>query len=363
MINKSFSVGLLPDEWKHADITPLHKKGSKSSRENYRPISPTSIACKIGEKIVFDRMIKFWREIDLINNNQFGFLRGRSTATQLLSTFNDWAKSRHLSTPTDVIFLDLAKAFDSVPHERLLLKLKSNGIDGSLLNWLRHFLVGRKQRVVVRGFCSDWSCVTSGTPQGTILGPLLFLLYINDITECISSTVKLYADDTKIYREIIDPIIDCQILQDDLNNLSEWARKWQLRFNADKCESMRITHSRDRSETNYFLEKPLKDVHNFKDLGVTITKDLSWGNHIGITVNKANKVLGSIKRSVGTADTNVFSMLYKSLVRPILEYAVPVWCPYLVKDIHALENVQRRASRLALNQRKGQMSYEDDANY
>ena len=359
MINKSFSVGLLPDEWKHADITPLHKKGSKSSRENYRPISLTSIACKIGEKIVFDRMIKFWREIDLINNNQFGFLRGRSTATQLLSTFNDWAKSRNLSTPTDVIFLDLAKAFDSVPHERLLLKLKSNGIDGSLLNWLRHFLVGRKQRVVVRGSCSDWSCVTSGTPQGTILGPLLFLLYINDITECISSTVKLYADDTKIYREIIDPIIDCQILQDDLNNLSEWARKWQLRFNADKCESMRITHSRDRSETNYFLEKPLKDVHNFKDLGVTITKDLSWGNHIGITVNKANKVLGSIKRSVGTADTNVFSMLYKSLVRPILEYAVPVWCPYLVKDIHALENVQRRASRLALNQRKGQMSYED----
>ena len=359
MVNKSFSVGLLPDEWKHADITPLYKKGSKSSRENYRPISLTSIACKIGEKIVFDRMIKFWREIDLINSNQFGFLRGRSTATQLLSTLNDWAKSRNLSIPTDVIFLDLAKAFDSVPHERLLLKLKSNGIDGSLLNWLRHFLVGRKQRVVVRGSCSDWSCVTSGTPQGTILGPLLFLLYINDITECISSTVKLYADDTKIYREISDPITDCRILQDDLNNLSEWARKWQLRFNADKCESMRITHSRDRSETNYFLEKPLKDVDNFKDLGVTITRDLSWGNHISITVNKANKVLGSIKRSVGTANTNVFSMLYKSLVRPILEYAVPVWCPYLVKDIHALENVQRRASRLALNQCKGYMSYED----
>ena len=122
---------------------------------------------------------------------------------------------------------------------------------------------------------------------------------------------------------------------------SEWARKWQLRFNADKCESMRITHSRDRSETNYFLDKPLKDVDNFKDLGVTITRDLSWGNHISLTVNKASKVLGSIKRSVGTANTNVFSMLYKSLVRPILEYAVPVWCPYLVKDIHDLENVQR----------------------
>ena len=122
---------------------------------------------------------------------------------------------------------------------------------------------------------------------------------------------------------------------------------------------MRITHSRDESETNYFLEKPLKDVDNFKDLDVTITKDLSWGNRISITVTKANKILGSIKRSVGPANANVFSMLYKSLVQPILEYAAPVWCPYLVKDIHALENVQRRASRLALNQRKGDMSYED----
>ena len=359
MVNKSFNTGLLPDEWKHADITPLHKKGSKSSGENYRPISLTSIVCKIGEKIVFDRMFNFWCETDLINNNQFGFLRGRSTATQLLSTFNDWAKSRSSSIPTDVIFLDLAKAFDSVPHERLLLKLKSNGINGCLLTWLRHFLVGWKQRVVVRGSCSDWSYVISGTPQGTFLGPLLFLLYINDITERISSTVKLYADETKINREINDSTRDYHLLQDDLNNLSDWARKWQLRFNADKCESMRITHSRDKSETNYFLEKPLKDVDNFKDLGVTITRDLSRGNHISISVIKANKILGSIERSVGTANANVFSMLYKSLVRPILEYAAPVWCSYLVKDILTLENVQRRASRLVLNQRKGDMPYED----
>ena len=218
--------------------------------------------------------------------------------------------------------------------------------------------MGRKQRVVIMGSCSDWSYVTSRTPQGTILGPLVFLLYINNIIEWISSTVKLYSDDKEIYREINDPIIDCQLLQDDLNNLNDWARKWQLRFNAEKCESVRITHSRDKSETNYFLEKPLKDVDNFKDLGVTITKDLSWGNRISITVTKANKILGSIKRSVGTANANVFSMLHKYLVQPILEYAAPVWCPYLVKDIHALENVQRRASRLALNQGKGDMSYE-----
>ena len=133
-----------------------------------------------------------------------------------------------------------------------------------------------------------------------------------------------------------------------------------VRLNEDKCESMRITHSRNKSVTNYSFEKPpKKDVDSFKDLGVTLTKDLSRGNHIAVTVNKANKVLGLIRRSVGTANSNVFSILYKSLVWLILEYAVPVWSPCLAKDIHALESVHRRASRLALNQQKGEMSYED----
>ena len=206
---------------------------------------------------------------------------------------------------------------------------------------------------------SNWSRATSGTPQGTILGPLLCFIYINNTTNCVSSTVKLYADDTKIYRQIVDPIKDRQLLQMDLSNLMEWASKWQLRFNADRCESMRITHTRDKSITQYMLDKPLKDVKSFKDIGVTISKDLSWDNHISITVNKAKNLLGLIKRSVGTTNVNVFSTLYLSLVRPILEYAVPVWCPYLVKDIRALASIQRRASRLALNQHKGEMPYVD----
>ena len=221
ILNKWFSSGLLPNQWKCADITPLHKKGSKSLRENYHPISLTSIVCKIGEKNVFYRLHKFWQETGLINNNKFDFLKGRSTVTQLLSSLNDWAKSRNLSRPTDVVFLDLAKAFDSVPHERLLLKLKSNGIDGCLHAWLRHFLTWRRQHVILRGTRSNWSSVTSGTPQGTILGLLLFFIYINDITNCVSSTVKLYVDDTKIYRQIVDPIKDPQLLQMELSNLME----------------------------------------------------------------------------------------------------------------------------------------------
>ena len=170
--------------------------------------------------------------------------------------------------------------------------------------------------------------------------------------------MKLYADDTNIYRQIVDPIKDPQLLQMDLSNLMEWARKWQLRFKTDKCESMRKTHTRAKSIMQYMLDKPLKNEKSFKDLGVTISKDLSWDNRISIT-NKANNLLGLIKRSVGTTNVNVFSTLYLSLVRPILEYAVRVWYPYLVKDIRALEGTQRRASRLALNQRKGEMPYVD----
>jgi hypothetical protein len=178
--------------------------------------------------------------------------------------------------------------------------------------------------------------------------------------DCILSKVKLYADDTKIYREIKDPVLDTHILQNDLNSLDEWAHTWQLKFNVEKCETMRLTHSNDTLKSSYTLGTSiLKDTESFKDLGVTVSRDLTWSKHVCITVNKANKILGTIKRSVGTANTKVFSMLYNALVRPILEYAAPVWNPYLVKDIHAIEKVQRRASRLALRQKRGEMSYEE----
>ena len=164
---------------------------------------------------------------------------------------------------------------------------------------------------------------------------------MNDIADYVSSNIKLYADDTKIYRELRNPTSDIQTLQSDLDSLGHWANTWQLRFNGEKCEAMRITHSREKSSTDYTLGSTLKDVNSFKDLGVVISKDLSWSQHISIIVNKANQVLGLVRRTVGTANTSTFSLLYKSLVRPLLQYDVPVWNPYLVKDIHAIENVQR----------------------
>ena len=208
------------------------------------------------------------------------------------------AKARNLSQQTDIVFLDLSKAFDSVPHERLLLKLQRHGIDGSLLLWIRNFLTNRRQRVVLRVNCSDWSPVISGEPQGKILGPILFIIYINDISTNITLTVKIYADESKIYRTINKLDKDIPALQLDLNRLSDWANKWQLRFNPKKCEVLRATHSRDGSKPRYSLVVQLKSVESVEDLGVTINYDLSWGKHISYIVNKANEVLGVIKRSL-----------------------------------------------------------------
>ena len=171
---------------------------------NYRQISLTSIVCKIAEKVLKSQVMDFWQNINILNPNQFADIEGRSTLSEHLSCYDDWAKSRNNRKPTDIAFLDFPKAFDSVPHERLLFKLERHGIDGSALQWFRNFLTGRMQRVVLRGTCSSWSPVLSGVPQGTILGPVLFILYVNDISSGILSTVKLYADDTKVYREISD---------------------------------------------------------------------------------------------------------------------------------------------------------------
>ena len=181
----------------------------------------------------------------------------------------------------------------------LLLKLQRHGIDGSLLLRIRNFLTNRRQRVVLRGNCSDWSPVISGVPQGTVFAPILFIIYINDILTNVTSIVTIYADDTKIYRTINEPDKNTPAIQLDLNRLSDWATKWQLHFNPEKCDVMRATHSRHRSKPSSSLAVQLKSVESVKDLRVTINYDLSWGKHVSYIVNKANKVLDVIKRSLG----------------------------------------------------------------
>ena len=252
IFQQSYDTGTLPQTWKDATITPIYKSGPRTDPKNYRPVSLTSLCSKVMEHIVCSEVSRHLSSNNIVTPHQHGFRRGLSCETQLVSVIHEWSKILDTHGQVDIIFLDLAKAFDSVPHERLLLKASYYGIRGKLHTWLRCFLTERKQRVVVNGTSSDWSAVSSGVPQGTVLGPVLFLLYINDLPNSISSTVKLFADDSVVYRQI-QRVEDHSILQQDLFNLEQWASLWQMNFAPSKCYTLSVTLKKEPSLFTYSL--------------------------------------------------------------------------------------------------------------
>ena len=237
------------------------------------------------------------------------------------------------------------KAFDKVPHKRLLSKLKAYGIGENIISWIESFLSGRQQRVCVNGIFSDWTPVTSGIPQGSVLGPLLFVIYINDMPDNISSDIYLFADDTKVFNTTSNED-NVKILQDDLNKLKRWSETWLLLFHPQKCTVLDVG-LHDRLQYEYYLgDVELKHEESEKDLGVHIDNKLKFDAHISIKINKANNILGAIRRGFSFLDETSLLQLYTALVRPNLEYANPVWSPRYAKDKISLENVQRRATKM-----------------
>ena len=343
LFNCSIQTGHLPTDWRYANITPLFKKGSRLSKANYRPVSLTSQIVKVLERIVQDHVLGTVQRNNLISCEQHGFQPNCSCITQLLECLFDWTNNFDERVQTDIVYLDFAKAFDTVPHNRLIHKLQQAGIRGKLLYWIRGFLSGRKQRVILRNGRSNWLNVTSGVPQGSILGPLLFILYVNDIPDSISTTVKMFADDTKIYQHVKEAK-DCEKLQQDLNALSAWSMSWLLNFNASKCVVVSI---RNNIPYNYTLnEVCLEHVEQQKDLGILISNDLNPRRHIAEITKKSYQRLGLIKRCFTDVSTHV-ERLYKSLIRPLLEYGSPVWNPHYQKDIETLDKVQRKCVSLS----------------
>lgn len=229
LYNKSFELSTLPTIWKTAVVTPVFKKGSPSLASNYRPISLTCIACKVMESIIKDKLIAYLLENSLITRQQHGFLAKHSTCSQLLECVNDWSIELNLRHSVDVAYIDFQKAFDSVVHSKLCYKLKSYGVSGKLLDWISDFLFNRTQAVKINNNLSDYVPVKSGVPQGSVLGPVLFLLYINDIVDLFGNglCVKLFADDLKIYA-VINDIVDVNLLQAGLDALNVWSDDWQL---------------------------------------------------------------------------------------------------------------------------------------
>ena len=199
IFNKSLESSELPDEWKKGKITALFKKGSKKVASNYRPVSLTSIVCKCLEKIVCERIISFMKNEKLFSNRQYGFISGRSTQLQLLEVLDKWTEALDEGHSIDCVYMDYAKAFDTVPHRRLLYKLSKYGINPKAVSWIENFLGNRIQQVIVQGEESSWKPVTSGIPQGSVIGPLLFVIFINDLPDCVTSEAYLFADDTKIF--------------------------------------------------------------------------------------------------------------------------------------------------------------------
>ena len=355
LFNKSLSEAKVPTLWKRANITPLFKKGDKKQANNYRPISLTSVLIKLLEKIIKDKLITFLETHELLNNNQHGFRSNRSCLTNLLDFFENVYATVDTKTPYDIIYLDFQKAFDKVPHNRLVSKLQSHGIGDHLCAWIKDWLSDRQQRVVLNGEKSEWLNVTSGVPQGSVLGPTLFLIYINDIDINMSSTISKFADDTKIGSSVLR-VEDCEKVQADLDRLSDWSEKWLMPFNIEKCKVMHIGN-RNPNFKYKMRNHELISIDQEKDLGVIINQNLKMTDQCTAASKKANRMLGLISRNFGLKSPEVTRKLYTAFVRPHLEYAVQFWSPNYIKDQNLLERVQRRATKKIPALRN--LSYED----
>jgi len=292
---------------------------------------------------------------NILTPNQHGFRSKRSCETQLISTIQGIAKNlKSGKDQVDVILLDFAKAFDKVPFQRLRHKLHFYGIRHNTLQWISSFLNSRTNQVLVEGSISEKLEVLSGVPQGTVLGPLLFLVYINDLPSvCRSSQANLFADDTLLYKHIRS-FEDATKLQKDLAALEDWESKWQMSFHPEKCSVLRIsTSKRYRRETHYYLHgQRLQVVDSAKYLGVTLSEDLQWEKHTQATAAKASRSLGFLRRNLRDCSREVRKSTYQTLVRPSMEYAASAWDPYKAEDINRLDKVQRRAARFVCNDYK-----------
>ncbi|CAB4010510.1 Hypothetical predicted protein, partial [Paramuricea clavata] len=337
--------------WKLANIVPILKKCPASNVQNYRPISLLSNIGKIFERCVFNRVINHIS--NQLHNFQHGFLKGKSCTTHLLQVIDEIGRSLDCAEQTDIIYLDFAKAFDKVNHSLLLDKISGFGIDGNLLKWFGNYLSDRRQQVTIPGSTSGVLPVLSGVPQGSILGPLLFLMFINDLPDSVmensDAKMVLFADDSKIYKTI-RTTSDCMDLQTSIDRTSIWSCENKMLLNSKKCTIVSVNRKTQPTTFSYSLGRlPLGKTNCEKDLGVLIKSDLKWDAHVLSISKRANNALGYIRRgTTGFNDVDTRKVLYMALVRNHLVHASQVWAPQSVHLIKQLESLQRRATKYIL---------------
>ena len=366
LFKMSYSSGHIPKEWKLANVVPVHKKGSKSEVSNYRPISLTCLIMKIYERVIRQELLI--KCDGMIDPRQHGFMESKSCCTQLVSFCDSLAVSMNDNIITDIIYFDFQKAFDSVNHDKILHKLKYQyNIDGSLLRFFVNYLKERDQRVVIGNKMSSSCRVNSGVPQGSIVGPTLFILFLNDITEGLSpgTEITMYADDTKLWRKIYKKD-DHWILQRDINHLLAWAINNKMVFHPSKSSVLSIRRGNSTNLQNNQFIYSMNDIAISytpmeKDLGVHLNAKLDWTEHCNIVYSKANQRLGLLKRTCHfTKNLSKRRAFYLSQVRSHFEHCTIIWRPSSTTTVNKLESIQKRAIKWILNDYS---SFSDNSTY
>ena len=352
IFNRSIVSGVFPTEWKSTKVIPLFKQGERSDLNNYRPISIIPVVAKVFERIVYNQFYEYLTVNNLISCNQSGFRSLHSTATALLEATDNWAFNIDKGNVNAVIFLDLKKAFDTVDHSILLSKLKAYGVGSNSFNWFKSYLDNRMQKCFVNGSLSDSQPLICGIPQGTILGPLLFLLYINDLPNCLANAhPRMYADDTHLTFASNDVAHLEENMNDDLDKITEWLTANNLTLNSSKTEFMLIG---SRQRLNTFNRLPsftidgnsIKQVESTKSLGVYIDENLTWNTHIRHISKKIASCIGTLKRSRSFVPFETLLCIYNALVQPHFDYCSVVWGNCNKSLSIKLQKLQNRAARI-----------------
>jgi Reverse transcriptase (RNA-dependent DNA polymerase)/Endonuclease-reverse transcriptase len=352
LFNKSITKGHMPEDWKYAIVIPIFKKGDKTLPENYRPVSLTSTVCKVLEKIIAHQIRLHCEETSWFDARQHGFRKGHSCESQLACLSQDLGDVVAKGGQVDAIFLDVRKAFDSVGHNALIEKIHNIGIDSKIVNWIEEFLNERKQVVKIEDAISKEVSVTSGVPQGSVLGPLLFLIYINDLPKNINCNVRLFADDCAIYKEICSSE-DQEKLQEDIHKVKQTLDSLVLDLNLKKSEMITFGKAKFKDYVYRVGGEIIERKESIKYLGITFDKNLAWTPHIDMIASKALKKLGFVMRILKGSNSNAKQKAYLSLIRPLIEYGSGIWDQgtEILKNQKKIEMIQRKAAKYAFGNR------------